>query len=636
MSFKLRDLKFVRTRADIERIPPGKVLINTINAYTYNLAQTDKLLADSLSKCDYLLADGVSIVVACKLLRRKNNPEQRCPGWDLFEIEMTKLNKTGGKVMFVGSTEKVLSLIREKAKVVYPNLEVVTYSPPFKPELSSEDSALVIDAINAADPDLLWVGMTAPKQEKWLYSNWSQLNIHCHAGSIGAVFDFFAGTVPRAPLSWQKIGHEWLFRFLHNPRRLWRRYLIGNPLFIWNIIKEFFSRVSYVRNAANIATTEKPKILFILHLPPPVHGAAMVGKWIHESKKINEQYDCKYINLTAASSLADIGKFGFQKLFHFLELLMHIRREVKQFQPDLVYITPNASGGAFYKDYVVVTLLKRLGCRILCHYHNKGVRRRQHHTLDDFLYRQYFKGIKVLLIVPQLYDDMKKYLRIRDTYFCPNGVPHILSNGHEIEADRHNEVPEILFLSNLFISKGILDLLDALYLLRGEGYNFHCTIVGAEGVAMKGDRLLEEISSRYLQNRVTYVGPKYGDEKNVYLDRADMMVFPTYYAKECFPLVNLEAMERKLPIVSTQEGGIPYMIKDGVTGLVCKSRNPIDLSHSIAKLLDNPELRVSMGEEAYKLFLSEFTIDSFIDRLISVFNRVLKETPEQRKYIFNL
>jgi len=382
-------------------------------------------------------------------------------------------------------------------------------------------------------------------------------------------------------------------------------------------------------------TTEKPRILFIMHLPPPVHGAAMVGKWIHDSKRINETFSCQYINLTTASSLSDIGKVGLKKLISFIKMVVHIHRIVKMFKPDLIYITPNASGGAFYKDFVVVTLLKRMGCRVLCHYHNKGVRRRQMHTIDDLLYRRYFDGIKVLLIVPQLYDDMKKYLRIRDTYFCPNGVPHAMQCDPDRDPDRHNEVPEILYLSNLFISKGILDLLDALYLLRGEGYNFHCTVVGAEAFAMNGDRLREEINNRHLQNRVTYVGPKYGAEKDAYLDQADIMAFPTYYAKECFPLVNLEAMERKIPIVSTQEGGIPYMIKDGKTGLICKARNPIDLAHSLSVLLDNPELRISMGEEGYKFFMSEFTIDSFIDRLIKVLYRVLRETPEQRKYLIN-
>ena len=310
-------------------------------------------------------------------------------------------------------------------------------------------------------------------------------------------------------------------------------------------------------------------------------------------------------------------------------MMNRIRRTVKVFQPDLVYVTPNASGGAFYKDFMVVNMLKRMGCRVLCHYHNKGVRRRQTYAFDDQLYRSYFKNIKVLLIVPQLYDDMKKYLRIRDTYFCPNGVPMKLD--HEPEADRHNKVPEILYLSNLFVSKGIIDLLDALYLLRGDGYKFHCTVVGAEAAALNGEKLMLEIESRHLQNMVEYVGPKYGNDKDPYLDRADIMAFPTYYPKECFPLVNLEAMERKIPVVSTREGGIPYMIKDGETGMLCPTRNPIELARALSELIKNPERRISMGEAGYKYFKEEFTIDKFLERMVNVFNRVLDETPQQKK-----
>ena len=238
MLLKLKDLKFVNKRADIEQIPDGKVLINTINAHSYNTAQKDQLFADSLTKCDYLLPDGVSILLACKLLNLKNCPEQRSPGWDLFETEMKKLNKRGGKVMFMGSSEKVLGLIKEKAAQEYPNCQVATYSPPYKPEFSDEDNAAIIKAINEENPDLLWIGMTAPKQEKWIYKHWPELNIHCHAGSIGAVFDFFAGTAPRAPFSWQKLGLEWLYRLLIDPRRMWKRYIIGNPLFVWNVFRE--------------------------------------------------------------------------------------------------------------------------------------------------------------------------------------------------------------------------------------------------------------------------------------------------------------------------------------------------------------------------------------------------------------
>ena len=140
--------------------------------------------------------------------------------------------------MFMGSSPKVLSLIQDKAKVVYPSIEVVTYSPPYKPEFSEEDNRAIIKAINDADPDLLWIGMTAPKQEKWTYSHWDELNIHCHVGTIGAVFDFFAGTYQRAPRWWQEHGLEWLYRLIKEPCRMWRRYVIGNPLFLLNVGKE--------------------------------------------------------------------------------------------------------------------------------------------------------------------------------------------------------------------------------------------------------------------------------------------------------------------------------------------------------------------------------------------------------------
>ena len=238
MNLKLSELKLLKNRAEIAEIRPGKVLINTINAHSYNTAQKDLLFAESLKKCDVLLPDGVSIILACKMLSMKDRPEQRCPGWDLFVTDMEKLNKAGGKVMFMGSSEHVLGLIRERVFLDYPNLEVETYSPPFKAEFSVDDNKAIIAAINQAKPDLLWIGMTAPKQEKWIYSHWNELDINCHAGSIGAVFDFYAGTVKRAPLSWQKLGLEWLHRLCSNPRKMWRRYLVGNPLFVWNVIKE--------------------------------------------------------------------------------------------------------------------------------------------------------------------------------------------------------------------------------------------------------------------------------------------------------------------------------------------------------------------------------------------------------------
>lgn len=237
--FQLKTLEILGSRAALASLPEGKLLINTVNAHSFNTARKDSLFAEALTKGDVLIPDGVSIVKACRWIKAKSQPAERIAGWDLFAYEMDHLEKKGGgAVMFMGSSPKVLDLIVKRAAVDYPHLKVVTYSPPYKPEFSDEDNRAIVGAINRANPDLLWIGMTAPKQEKWTYSHWQELNIHCHVGTIGAVFDFYAGTVERAPLWWQLHGLEWLYRLMKEPRRMWRRYIIGNVFFLWNMTKE--------------------------------------------------------------------------------------------------------------------------------------------------------------------------------------------------------------------------------------------------------------------------------------------------------------------------------------------------------------------------------------------------------------
>lgn len=237
-TFRLKDLDILPSQAALGELPAGKLLINTINAHSYNTALKDELFAEALLRGDVLIPDGASVVKACRWLKANSQPVERCAGWDLFAFEM-EVHKEG-KVMFMGSSEKVLSLIKERAAKDFPDMEVITYSPPFKPEFSDEDNRAIVDAINAAKPDLLWIGMTAPKQEKWTYSHWDELHINCHVGTIGAVFDFYASTVKRAPLWWQRHSLEWLYRLIKEPRRMWHRYLIGNTLFLWNVLKEKF------------------------------------------------------------------------------------------------------------------------------------------------------------------------------------------------------------------------------------------------------------------------------------------------------------------------------------------------------------------------------------------------------------
>lgn len=243
---KLSNLQLLKSKAGLLGIPQGKVLINTINAHSYNVAQEDEAFAEALQGGGYLIPDGASIVKACQWLKGKSQPQERVTGWDLFEHEMRLLNSetrnVKPRVMFMGSSLRVLDIIKQRCAIDYPNLRVLTYSPPYKREFSEEEDKEIVDAINEGKPDLLWIGMTAPKQEKWTWRHWKELDINCHVGTIGAVFDFYAGTAKRAPIWFQRNGLEWLYRLAKEPKRMWRRYVIGNPLFIWNILKEYYGK----------------------------------------------------------------------------------------------------------------------------------------------------------------------------------------------------------------------------------------------------------------------------------------------------------------------------------------------------------------------------------------------------------
>lgn len=365
----------------------------------------------------------------------------------------------------------------------------------------------------------------------------------------------------------------------------------------------------------------KPVILFILHLPPPVHGAAMVGKYIHDSRVVNEEFDCHYINLATAKDLSDIGKVGIRKLLQFIFLLRHIRMIVKEIRPRFVYITPNACGGAFYKDFIVIGLLKRMGCRVVVHYHNKGVSTRQDRIFDNFLYKRFFKGLKVILLSERLYPDVRKYVERDNVYFCPNGIPDDGWCG----SLRNNAIPHLLYLSNLQEEKGAIVLLDALKILKDKRRKFVCDFVGGETAEISKIRFDSEISKRCLNDVVTYHGKKYGKDKDSFFNQSDIFVFPTYYHNECFPVVLLEAMQHGLPCVSTDEGGIADIISKGKTGYVVERKNAVDLAKNLDMLMDNPDLRFEMGRQGRLKYERCFTYECFERRITDILNDVLKK-----------
>lgn len=362
----------------------------------------------------------------------------------------------------------------------------------------------------------------------------------------------------------------------------------------------------------------KGRILLVLHLPPPVHGAAMMGAYMKQSQLLHDFFDCRFVNLTTASSLEDIGKANFSKIASFFNLLLLVRREVMTFRPDVVYVTPNSCAPPFYKDFLLVMMLKLMGCHVVAHYHNKGVATRQHRILDNLLYRFFFKNLKVILLSDKLYPDVAKYVNTDSVFICSNGIPHSDKN---IEREEKN-TPRILFLSNLIESKGLYVLLDALQILSQRDLLFECDFVGGETKEISSFSFQQEIEKRQLKDNVAYHGSRIGDEKYSFYDNADIFVFPTY--SDCFPLVLLEAMQHGLPCISTDEGAIPSIVDDGRTGFIVEKKNPQQLADRIQQLLSNADLRLSMGMAGRQKFEKEYTLSVFENRMVEIFNDILR------------
>lgn len=208
-----------------------------MNPHSYTESLKDGEFRSALHDADWLVPDGSGVVLASKILR--GGIQERVTGSDIFsEVSHTLDGRGFGRIFFLGSTEKTLGEIRQRIVVDYPNLEVVgTYSPPFQPTYSEQELDDMVAVINDAAPDILWVGMTAPKQEKWIFQNLDRLDVK-FAAAIGAVFDFYTGNVKRSSPVFQRMHLEWLPRLVQQPKRLWRRMGVSAPVFMWHVLRQ--------------------------------------------------------------------------------------------------------------------------------------------------------------------------------------------------------------------------------------------------------------------------------------------------------------------------------------------------------------------------------------------------------------
>lgn len=230
----------------------SKCVVNTISPNSYGISVQDQEMNDALKGADFLILDGVYFgwypwFKYCKKVKR-------ITGWDCFMYYANKLNLKSGKMFLLGSNENTLELMKTNMAKDFPNVVVETYSPPYKPSFNDEDNKKMHEVINAFEPDVLVIGMTAPKQEKWAYQNKPYCNFHVSI-AVGNVFDWYAGNTKRPNVFWQKIGMEWLIRIFYRPE-IFRRNIRNQMLFFYHLSLDLLHIRKFSMNTPDLRIRE--------------------------------------------------------------------------------------------------------------------------------------------------------------------------------------------------------------------------------------------------------------------------------------------------------------------------------------------------------------------------------------------
>lgn len=376
-----------------------------------------------------------------------------------------------------------------------------------------------------------------------------------------------------------------------------------------------------------MSASPKPKVLFIFKLPPPVNGANLMNQTVHLSSLINDNFDCHYVDYGLSKKMEDFGKLNPSKAITYLKALFRVfgLNVTKKFS--LLYITVSPVGFGFLKDSLFILLCRLFNLKTVVHLHGQGIRKKASNSpFWRFYYNLVFKKVYFICLTEILKSDVA-FLSKREPFVVPNGIKRLVPL---VDEKRLIKSPvTILFLSNLVPDKGIWDFIDSFSLLRQSEINTDIKgwIVGAETWIFEAE-LNQYLNDRGLNDVVTYLGPKYGREKNEVFEKSDIFVLPS--KNEAFGLVNLEAMQFGLPVIATRVGGIPDIIDDGFNGFLIDINSPEQICNRIKKLILNPSLYSEMSVNAKDTFAKNYSAEVFEERLCGVIHELTN--PDNHEY----
>jgi glycosyltransferase involved in cell wall biosynthesis len=363
--------------------------------------------------------------------------------------------------------------------------------------------------------------------------------------------------------------------------------------------------------------TNRPKVIAMVQLPPPMHGAAKMNLFAVEA--LAQDFDLQVIEMRFARTLSEVNGFSMRKIALAFWLLLRLIWTLPGAKA--LYICFAPTGWAYYRDCLYVLMAKIFRTPAILHLHGRGLPDMRRSKCSSVLQQAVFKGQTVILLGEILRTELDglncKSVIIRNCLSADSFVPPATKLWTP-----HDPV-RLLWLSNLFHAKGIETLLAACQILRSQGIASNLTIAGAEGDLTKAD--IDTLLDQYqMRASTTCLGAVSMTAKLAAFENADLLVFPSHYANEAQTLVVLEAMAANVPVITSDIATLPEFVREGQTGRLCPPKDPEKLANTIIAAINSPTKTSEMRDAAYQLYQEDFSNERFSNRLTDLLNSIVE------------
>ena len=328
----------------------------------------------------------------------------------------------------------------------------------------------------------------------------------------------------------------------------------------------------------------KKKILFLIQLPPPIHGVSVINKLVYKIWP-DKKFDKHLLEIKFSNNIKELRAFHLRKIVKSFKLFYTLIKNLKKIKPHYVYFSLIPVGYGFIRDFIISIIIKLYRVKIIYHIHNKGIKKNSNNFINRFLYKTVFKNSIIIHVSQNLLKEEFSKLKLKNSkkFYLYNTTEEFdLTKIHKHD----NKILSLLFLSNIFKEKGIILALDVAEKLKQLGIKFKLEIAGEFWNMKIKKQVLKYISDKDISDVVNINGFVYGENKWKLYKNSDIFLFPSYFKMECMPIVIVEAMKTGVPIISSDIGSINEIIEHGKNGFILDELNVEDIIKYINKLMD--------------------------------------------------